>query len=284
MRLKRIGLKIYEPDAQIKKGWFYLWQEMAQELFSSRQLIWRLFLRDFLAKYKQAVLGILWAIIMPIMMVGIFVFLNRAGILNIGETNVPYPVFALLGISIWQLFATGLTAASNSVIGAGGMVVKINFAKEALVLASFAQAVFEFLVRLVLIAAVFMFYKTTPCWQAIFFPFILIPIILLTLGLGFIFSLLSAIMRDIPNIVSLLTTFLLFATPVLYPVPASGLFAGLARWNPLAILVSQARDIVITGHFSQPQQYLLACIFSVIIFILCWRVFHLVEPRIAERV
>ena len=162
--------------------------------------------------------------------------------------------------------------------------MKINFAKEALVIASFAQAVFEFLVRLVLIAVVFTVYKTVPCWQALFFPFTLIPIILLTVGLGFIFSLLSAIMRDIPNIITLLTTFLLFATPVLYPLPASGLFARLTQFNPLAILVSGARDIVITGYISEPLLYILASIFSLIVFLICWQVFHLVEPRIAERV
>lgn len=282
--LKKTIIKIYEPDAQIKKGWFSLWREMIMEMVSSRELIWRLFLRDFLAKYKQAVLGVLWAIIMPLVMVGIFIFLNRTGLFNIGKTDIPYPVFALLGISIWQLFATGLTATSNSIIQGGGMVVKINFAKEALVIASFAQAVFEFLVRLILLSVVFIVFRIVPSWGAFLLPLTLIPIILLTLGLGFIFSLLSALMRDTPNIITILTTFLLFLTPVLYPAPASGLFARIMKWNPLAILVTGARDIVITGRLAQPLHYLLAAVFSLLIFVFCWQVFHLVETRIAERV
>src|SRR3990167_8286555 len=95
-------VKVYEPDAQIKMGYLSLWREMVKEMISSRELIWRLFLRDFMAKYKQAILGILWAIIMPLTMIGVFVFLNRSGVFNIAETGVPYPIFALLGLSIWQ--------------------------------------------------------------------------------------------------------------------------------------------------------------------------------------
>ena len=70
--------KVYEPDGQIKLSYFSLWQEMIKEIFVSRWLIWRLFLRDFRAKYKQAVFGMLWAVIMPIVMICVFVFLNRA--------------------------------------------------------------------------------------------------------------------------------------------------------------------------------------------------------------
>ena len=80
----------------------------------------------------------------PIITVGIFVFLNRAGILNIGETSVPYPIFALMGISIYGIFSTGLSVCSNSIIGAGSMVVKINFPKISLVIASMGQSLVDF--------------------------------------------------------------------------------------------------------------------------------------------
>lgn len=105
----------YMPDKYLKLG-FRIWVKMLQELIKSRDLIWRLFVRDFLAKYKQTVLGVLWAIIMPLLMIGTFVFLNRTGVLNIGKTDVPYPIFALVGLSIWQLFAAGLTIYTNRVL------------------------------------------------------------------------------------------------------------------------------------------------------------------------
>ncbi len=277
-------VKLYQPDAQLKMGWFVIWREMFDELISSRELIWRLFVRDFLAKYKQTVLGILWALIMPLLMVGTFIFLNRAGVMNIGKTDVPYPVFALLGLSIWQLFATGLTACTNSILQGGSMVVKINFPKESLVIAALAQSIFGFLVRIGLLVVVFAIYKVIPSWSTLLLPLALIPLMLLTLGLGFLLSLLNVLMRDITYIVTLMTTFLLFLTPVLYPSPSSGFLATLNIYNPLSVLVTGARDLVIFGYMKEPSQFLSASLISLVIFLISWRIFHLVEARMAERV
>lgn len=277
-------LKIYEPDREIKSGWFAGWNQMVKELIASRELIWRLFLRDFLARYKQTALGILWAIIMPVIVVGVFVFMNRAGILNIGETEIPYPLYALLGLSVWQLFASGIIGCTNSIIAGGSMIGKINFPKETLVISSLAQSFFDFLVRVGFLIIAFILYRIIPAWTTIFFPFSLIPLILFTLALGFILSLLNCIARDTTNVVSLVTTFLLFLTPVLYPVEEKGILATLTKYNPLASLTVGPRDLVIVGHLTQPGRYFGAVAFSLILFLLCWRIFHLVEPRMAERV
>jgi lipopolysaccharide transport system permease protein len=275
---------IYEPDKFIRMGFFAIWKEMLLNLFQSRELIWRLFLRDFSAKYRQSLLGILWAIINPLITVGIFVFLNRSGILNIGETSIPYPVFALIGISIYGVFSTGLPACSNSIIGAGPMVVKINFPKISLVIAAMGQAVVEFSVRLVLIAAVFIIFGIVPKWTSIFLPVALLPILLLTLGIGLFLSLLVGVFRDIIHVVPLFTTLLLFLVPALYPAPQAGLLVTVNRWNPLSHLIIGCRDIITSGGLSNPSGFLWASIFSILIFLISWRVFFLSEPRIAERV
>ena len=164
------------------------------------------------------------------------------------------------------------------------MVAKINFPKESLVIASLAQSFFEFIVRIGLLVVVFAIYGFMPFWTVIFFPFALIPLLLLTLGLGFIFALLNVLMRDISNIVNLATIFLLFLTPVLYPSPATGIFASINSFNPLSILVTGARDLVIAGNLSNPIQFGVTGIISLLIFLISWRLFHLVEPRMAERV
>jgi len=274
---------LYIPNKHLKLG-IKIWPEMFQELIRNRGLIWRLFVRDFLARYKQTVLGITWAVIMPLLMVGTFIFLNRSGVINIGKTDVPYPIFALLGLSIWQLFATGLTTCTNSILQGGNMVVKINFPKESLVIAALAQSIFEFLVRIGLLVVIFAIYKIIPSWATLLLPLAFIPLILLTLGLGLFFALLNVLMRDIGNIVTLMTTFLLFLTPVLYPPPSSGFFATLNIYNPLSALVTGSRDLVIFGYMKEPLQFLVASLISLIIFLISWRFFHIVEARIAERV
>ena len=283
--MKDINTKtIYEPDKFIKMGSFASWKEMAISLFQSRELIWRLFVRDFSAKYRQALLGILWALLNPIITVGIFVFLNRAGILNIGETSVPYPVFALIGLSIYGIFSTGLSVCSNSIIGAGSMVVKINFPKISLVIASMGQSVVDFLVRLALVIILFIIYGIAPQWTFLIFPFTVLPLVLLTLGLGLILSLLAGVFRDVIHLVSFFTTLFLFMMPVLYPAPQAGIFAALNAWNPLSHLIVGCRDILISGSFSDPHGFLWASAFSILLFLVSWRIFYISETRIAERV
>ena len=162
------------------------------------------------------------------------------------------------------------------------MVVKINFAKESLVISSLAQSLFDFLIRLFLVVLIFLYYKIVPAWTTIFFPFSLIPLILFTLGFGFILSVLNCILSDVANAVTLFTSFLLFLTPVLYPVKKEGLLANFTKYNPLASLVNGPRDLIVNGKLSQPIEYFIAVIFSLIIFLLGWRIFHLVEPKMAE--
>ena len=283
--MDNIGHKtVYEPDRFIKMGSFASWKEMAISLFQSRELIWRLFVRDFSAKYRQSLLGILWALLNPIITVGIFVFLNRAGILNIGETSVPYPVFALIGLSIYGIFATGLSVCSNSIIGAGSMVVKINFPKISLVIASMGQSVVDFLVRLALVIILFIIYGIAPQWTFLIFPFTVLPLVLLTLGLGLILSLLAGVFRDVIHLVSFFTTLFLFMMPVLYPAPPAGIFAALNAWNPLSHLIVGCRDILISGSFSDSHSFLWASAFSIFLFLISWRIFFISESRIAERV
>jgi len=275
--------RIYMPNQGADWG-PSVWREMLSELIRSRELTWRLFMRDFSARYRQSVLGVLWALILPLMGVGTFVFLNRSGLLNVGDTNVPYPVYALLGLTVWQVFTGGLTVCSNAIVAGGSMVVKINFPKETLVIAAMGQVIFEVLVRLVLLAIVMVIFRVTPKWTVVFFPFTLLPLIVLTLGLGFFLSLLAGLLRDVANVITLATTFLMFLTPVVYPVPETGPFVALMAVNPLAWLVTASRDMVFTGYLTDPVGFAWASALAVFFFLFAWRVFHLVEPRMAERV
>ncbi len=274
----------YQPDNQIKMGFLSAWKEIINSLYGSRELIWRLFVRDFLAKYKQSLLGFAWAVLNPLITVGIFVYLNKAGLFNIGKTHVPYPVFALVGLSVWTLFATGLSACSNSIVNAGAMVVKINFPKSSLVISSMAQAVVDFLVRIFLAVIVFAIFGVLPSWTAVFLPFAVIPLVMLTLGIGFFLSLITGIFRDMVNVVNLMTTFFLFLVPVLYPAPESGLFAAINNINPLSHLIAGCRDIVFLGRFASPAGFWGSTVFSILVFLMSLRFFYLVEAKIAERI
>lgn len=274
----------YEPDNSLKKGYFSVYAEIIRDVIFNRWLTWQLFKRDFLTMYKQSVVGILWAFIIPLVSVGTFIVLNRAGIFSIGEINVPYPIYALLGISFWQLFSTGLVAASNSLVSAGDMIVKINFSRKSLVFASTGKALVSFLVQFVLVLILFAFYRYLPSGYIFLVPFLLIPSFLLMLGFGFIFALFSSVMRDITNAISILMTFLLFLTPILYAKPNLGVLEKITQYNPIYYLISVPRDLVLMGEASDWKGFWISAAVSVIIFIIFSVIFHLTETRAAERV
>jgi len=274
----------YEPDNSLKKGHLSIFSEIYNELKTSRWLTYQLFKRDFLAVYKQSFIGISWALIIPLVSVGTFIILNRSGVFTIGDINVPYPIYAILGMAFWQLFSMGLVASTNSLVKGGSMIVQINFSKKALVIASTGQAIVSFLIQFVLVGILFACYQIAPSVAILWVPIIIIPIMLLALGLGFILSLLNGVMRDIGNMLSVLMIFLMFLTPVLYAKPTTGMLARITEYNPLYYLVSAPRDLVLMGTVPELKGLLASSVISVIILLISLIAFHLAETRVAERV
>jgi len=115
-------------------------------------------------------------------------------------------------------------------------------------------------------------------------PLAVIPLLLLTCGLGFIFSLINGVLRDVGNMISVSITFLLFLTPVLYAKPASGIAAVASHYNPLYYLISVPRDLLILGGTTELHGYMYSVLLSVVVFFVCWTAFHLTETRITERI
>ena len=147
--MKNELIRTYEPDNVLKQGFFRIFQDIFSEIIKNRWLTFQFFKRDFLAIYKQSLIGVLWAVVIPLVSVGTFVILNSSGIFSVGELNIPYILFAVSGISLWQLFSTGLISSSNSLVKAGNMIMKINFSKKSLVLASLGQSLVSFLIQIV---------------------------------------------------------------------------------------------------------------------------------------
>jgi lipopolysaccharide transport system permease protein len=274
----------YEPERSIKQGYIALWKEIITDARESKWLIRQLFIRDFKAMYSQSLLGVFWAIIIPLITLATFIVLRSSGLFNVGTIEIPYPIYALLGLIFWQLFVTGILQSTNSLTSAGTMIRKINFPREALVFASFGNTIVSFLIQIVVVFILFGIYGFVPNWKFVLFPLMVIPIILLTCGLGFIFSIINGVIRDLGRILGLGLTFLLFITPILYEIPESGFVSTLARVNPLFYLSITPRDIAITGMIIYPLGYFISCALSVFIFFFCWMAFHLTENRIAERV
>ncbi len=275
---------VYQPDNSIRRGYFSIFPDIVREIVDNRWLTLQIFRRDFTAAYKQSMMGIVWAFIIPLFSVGTFVMLNRSGIFNIGELSVPYAIYVVLGMALWQLFSTGLLASSQSLVLAGQMINKINFSRKSLVIASVGQAFVAFLIQLVLFIVLCVYYGVTPHSAIFWLPVIIVPLLLFTLGLGFILSLVNGVMRDVSSILPMFLTFLMFLTPVLYPKPHHGVLAEFARYNPMYCFITAARDLAFQGRLSDPVGLAVVSGIVTLVFVICLTVFHLTETRITERV
>lgn len=271
----------YRPHQPL--GWGpAVWREMIAEQRNAGEIVWRLFLRDFKSRYQQSLLGILWALITPGVLLFAFVVLHRVGVLNIGETDVPYPVFALLGLTFWQLFADGLNACSQAIVSGGSMVAKVRFPREALVVSALGRALFETLLRFTMLVPVFLIYGIAPKWTVVALPLVLLPLVALTLGIGFVFALVHCVARDVGHLVPLALTALMLLTPVMYPaMPGTGL-AAISALNPLAAFVTAGRDLVLDGTLSHAHHFAWSSVLAFAVALVGWRVFHLAESKLAE--
>lgn len=284
MKTDQTMVVTYEPDNSLKKGYVQIFSEIISEIVSNRWLTYQMFRRSFFSMYKQSFLGILWMVILPIVNVGVFAVLNNSGIFNIGEIPVPYPVYAICGLAFWQIFAVGLGTCANALTSVGDMITRINFSKKSLVFAPMARTMISFLIQMALLGILFLIYWRMPSPGVLLVPFVVLPIVLLTLGLGFLVSILNAIVRDIGTILGLGITFMMYLTPVLYAKPRFGILAILTKYNPMYYFVSTGRDMVLFGRINEADGFLFSALFSVVLFIVSLVIFHLTETRIAERI
>lgn len=275
-------VKFYKPS--INQGFIRIFPKMWESLVSAKELTWRLMIRDIKAKYQQSLLGWLWVFIMPLITMATFLLLNISGIIIIGSIPVPYPIFGLLGIIFWQIMAGGLAVMTNSLISTGNLIGKINFPKEALVFSAIGQIIIDLFVQFLLVLLFYLLYGIQPTFWLLIFPLLILPILLLTLGIGFMTSLLNVVVRDTANFVSIIMNFLLFLMPVMYTVPESGLLTTVNKYNPIFYLINVPRDIIISGNFHNLLAFILSSLFALIIFILGWYVFYVSQVKLAERI
>jgi len=143
----------YSPAAEIRTP-VKLIGTMLRDLAESRELAWRLFIRDLSARYRQSVLGVFWAFVPAILTGLVFVVLEGKNIVNLPATDVPYPAFAMTGAILWGVFADSIGAPLKAVQGARAMLTKINFPREALILSAFYDQLFSVAIKLVALVTV----------------------------------------------------------------------------------------------------------------------------------
>lgn len=221
--------------------------EWLREIWSYRELLFFLVLRDLKIRYKQTVLGIAWAVIQPLVatVIFFFVFGKFAGI---PSDQLPYPVFAYSGLAVWTYFSGAVSYGSNSLIGNSGLLTKVYFPRLAIPAAAVMSGLLDFGIASLVLVAVMAYYGLTPSWLLVFWVLLAVPMVMLALGVSMLLSALNVRFRDVKYVVPFALQIWLFVTPIIYPVSmVPERYRLLLAMNPMTGFVEAFRALAIGG-------------------------------------
>lgn len=283
MSERSIAEVIYTPRSDLLYPRRFV-RQMFRDLFASRELAWRLFVRDLSAKYRQSYLGYLWALLPPIATTGAFVFLQSQGLFTVGHTAVPYPAYVMIGMLLWQVFSDAVQSPLKAVTAAKPMLTKVNFPPEAVLIAGLGDVCFGFLIRLVLLCAVLVKYAFIPPWTVLLVPLAVGALVVAGTAVGVLVTPLGMLYQDVAQVLPLATSYLMFLTPVVYPAQGHGLAGWLSRWNPISPLINSGRDWLITGNFNYCEGFILVSGLAFVVLVLAWSVYRIAMPHLIARI
>jgi lipopolysaccharide transport system permease protein len=204
-----LQITIIEPST----GWVSL---KLRELWDYRELLYFLTWRDVKVRYKQTILGGLWALLQPLLLMVVFTFIGGAA--GFSSHGVPRSVFTLAALVPWSFFNNGLTNSSNSLVGNASMITKIYFPRLAVPLAAVLSGLVDFAVSFVVLLAMMVYFGISPTVKTLTVPLFLILAIVASVGVGLWLSALNVQFRDVKYVVPFLDKLLLLMTPIVFSI------------------------------------------------------------------
>ena len=217
------------------------------ELWSYRELLWALVLRDIKVRYRQTVLGVLWAILQPIVtMLVLWIIFGRLA--RVPSDGHPYPLFVFAALLPWLLFSVSVTNSTNSLIGSANLITKVYFPRLLIPLSPLGAGVVDFSISFVVLLLLAAAYGSAPSLSTLLTIPLLFGLTVLIVGLGTLLSALTAVYRDFRLVVPFVLQIWFFATPIIYP---ANLIPSSFRWaifiNPMAGFAEGFRSALFGG-------------------------------------
>ncbi len=242
-----IPLTVIEPS----KGWIPV---DLKEIWKYRELLYFLTKREIQVRYKQTVLGALWAIIQPVLTMVVFtLFFGRLA--KMPSDGIPYPIFVYAGLLPWTYFANALSNSGNSLVGSANLISKVYFPRIIIPGSASLAGLLDFFVAMVVLFVMMAYYDFVPGVEILLFPFLIGLTFLCAVGVGLWFSALNVQYRDIRYVIPFLIQLWMFVSPVIYPV---SLVPQNYQWvlalNPMGGVIRAYRASLL-GH--QPVDWLL---------------------------
>lgn len=252
-----------------------------RELWQYRELLRFLIVRDIKVRYRQTVLGGLWAILQPFMNMIVFtIFFGHLA--KIPSEGLPYPIFVYTALLPWQFFSGGIGSSGNSLIANSHLISKVYFPRIIIPAASLGAGFLDFIIAFALLILMMFYYGIFPGGGILLFPFLMVLVALAALGVGMILAALNVSYRDFRYVIPFLVQFWLFATPVIYPasmVPEQ--WRWLINLNPMAGLITGIRSSLLNLPVSWTDIWISGTI-SLLLFVIGIFFFKKMERRFAD--
>jgi len=226
--------------------------ELLRSLATNRVLLLGLIKREIIGRYRGSVMGLLWSFFNPVLMLAVYTFVFsvvfKARWASASESKTEFAMVLFSGLMAFNLFAENINRSPSLILGNANYVKKVIFPLEILPVVVLGSAGFHFLVSLLVWLIFHLIFMGPPSATVFFLPLALLPLVLLSLGLGWFLASLGVFLRDIGQIVVVLTMVLMYLTPIFYPV--SVLPAEYQEWmnlNPLTDSIEQVRNVMMWG-------------------------------------
>jgi lipopolysaccharide transport system permease protein len=259
-----------------------------RELYAYRELLYFFIWRDITARYKQTVLGSAWAVLQPLLLMGIFTLISRfVGIptTEVRGKAIPYPVFVFTGLIPWTVFSQGMPQAALSLINNHHMMAKVYFPRLFLPITAAAVSLVDLIYALGVYAIILLYYQIAPEWTCIFVPILVLLTFIATLSVGVLLAALTLFYRDFRHIVPFLVQIAMYVTPVFY---SASMFtekkphlAWLLSLNPMFGIVDAYRSLML-GTPLNMTCLLISSTSAVLLLVLAVYYFRTTERRFAD--
>lgn len=220
-----------------------------RDLWRYRELFQVLALRDLSVRYKQTVIGVVWALIRPVLTMVVFTVVFSKVARLPSEGRAPYALMVFAGMLPWQFFATALSEASNSLIGNANLISKVYFPRLIVPVATVVVAFVDFLISFAILVLMMLWYRFVPGWQLLLLPFFILMAFVASLGPGLWITSLNVKYRDFRYIIPFIVQFGLYVSPVGF---SSGVVPDhwrlLYSLNPMVGVIDGFRWCILDGH------------------------------------
>lgn len=255
-----------------------------KELWEYRELFYFFTLRDIKVKYKQTVLGFLWAVLQPLFMTAVFTLFISDSIVQKTQLPIPYPVFAYSGMLLWGVFSGGMSNAANSMVNNSNIIKKIYFPRLIIPVSAILVALVDFFIAFVIFIILIFFYKVELNYVILLLlPLSVLITALSATGCGILLAALNIKYRDVRYIIPFLVQGLLFLTPVLYPINISNNVSAqfILKLNPISGALELMRGLF-TGYVINYETVFISLGSSLILFVVGILYFRKTESYFAD--